>query len=122
MLAVAIARLAKHRFFTPQDIDGSGLTAGSERARMLQALLQNTLEQSVLALPVYAAALLAWPESIGHSAAPCAILFLLGRILFFVRYEHGAPARAIGFALTFYPTLILLGWELVTLLFRLLPR
>ncbi len=37
-LAIAIARLASHRF-----LDGSGLTPGTERAKVLQALLQNTL-------------------------------------------------------------------------------
>ncbi len=42
-LAIAIARLASHRFRTPQDLDGSGLTPGTERAKVLQALLQNTL-------------------------------------------------------------------------------
>lgn len=111
-LMVAIARLAKHRFFTPQDIDGSGLGAGSDRAKLLQALLQNTLEQAAFAVPVYAAALFAWPDGAGRSAALCACLFLAGRILFFIRYEKGASARSLGFALTFYPTALLLLWQL----------
>ena len=51
VLFLCIARLAKHRFFTPQDIHGSALTEGTERARLLQAFLQNTLEQTVLAVP-----------------------------------------------------------------------
>jgi hypothetical protein len=37
-----------------------------------------------------------------------AILFLIGRILFFLGYAEGAASRAFGFALTFYPTLMLL--------------
>jgi hypothetical protein len=52
-LAVSVGRLAKHRFFTPEDIDGGGLTMGSDRAKLLQSILQNTLEQSVLAAFVY---------------------------------------------------------------------
>jgi len=36
VLLICIARLAKHRFFTPEDINGSALTTGSERARLLQ--------------------------------------------------------------------------------------
>ena len=48
-LAVAIGRLAKHRFFTPEDIDGGGLSVGSEQAKVLQSLLQNTVEQTLLA-------------------------------------------------------------------------
>ena len=46
VLLLCIARLAKHRFTTPQDIHGSALTEGTERAKLLQALLQNTLEQT----------------------------------------------------------------------------
>jgi len=49
-----------------------------------------------------------------------AILFVFGRILFWRGYARGAPARALGFALTFYPTLAMLltiggrlAWELV---------
>jgi hypothetical protein len=114
-LAFAVARLARHRFFHAEDIDGSGLSAGSDRARMLQALIQNTLEQCVIAFPAYAAGLFAWPDSVGRSAAACAGAFFVGRILFFARYGRGAPARALGFALTFYPTVMLLAWEAVLL-------
>jgi len=34
-------------------------------------------------------------------------MFVIGRILFAVGYAGGAPARAFGFALTFYPTVFL---------------
>ncbi|HEY0179453.1 MAG TPA: MAPEG family protein [Dokdonella sp.] len=110
-LAIAVARLAAHRFFTPADIDGSGLTAGTAPARLLQALLQNTLEQVALAVPTYAAALYAAPATAGRASVAAACLFLLGRVLFFARYRHGAAARALGFALTFYPTVLLLLWQ-----------
>lgn len=112
-LAIAIARLARHRFFTPADFDGSALTAGTDGARLLQSLLQNTLEQLALALPVYVAwAVLApmeWLPTLPVSAG----LFLLGRLLFFRGYAHGAAARSFGFALTFYPTIVLLLAALV---------
>jgi len=39
MLFVCIARLGAHRFFTPEDIQGSGLTDGTESAKLLQSLL-----------------------------------------------------------------------------------
>ncbi len=107
-LCVCIARLAKHRFFTPVDIDGSGLTEGSARAKLLQALLQNTLEQLCLAGAVYFAAALLFPLAWLAAVPSAAALFLVGRVLFFARYERGAPARAFGFALTFYPTVTLL--------------
>jgi hypothetical protein len=107
-LFVCIARLAKHRFSTPQDIQGSALTEGTERARLLQALLQNTLEQTVLAIPAYSAAALVFPARLLPLVAAAAALFLIGRVLFFRGYARGAPFRAIGFGLTFYPSVALL--------------
>jgi uncharacterized membrane protein YecN with MAPEG domain len=106
-LILSIGALARHRFFTPADIDGSGLTNATDRARLLQAILQNTLEQTVIALSahlVWAAAMpVAW-----HALVPAAaILFVFGRICFVVGYGGGAPARAFGFALTFYPTVLM---------------
>src|SRR6476646_9193387 len=80
VLFVCIARLAKHRFFTPADIDGSALTDGTDRARLLQALLQNTLEQSCLALPVYLATGLLAPPGALWLAPTAGLLFVIGRI------------------------------------------
>lgn len=114
-LATAIARLARHRFFTAEDIDGSGLTAGTERARVLQALLQNTLEQSALALPAYGWWALAGPPATLAVVPAAACLFLLGRLLFFAGYNRGAAGRAPGFGLTFYPTVVLLVAAVVAL-------
>jgi uncharacterized membrane protein YecN with MAPEG domain len=108
-VAVSIARLAKHRFFSPADIDGGGLSEGTARARVLQSLLQNTLEQAVLATLVYAAWSLLAPGSWLSAVPLCAIAFALGRVLFFVGYAKGAPSRAFGFTLTFYPTLVMLA-------------
>jgi uncharacterized membrane protein YecN with MAPEG domain len=43
------------------------------------------------------------------SAIPAAtILFLCGRVLFLRGYRGGAPARAVGFTLTYYPTVLML--------------
>ena len=39
LLVFSIGRLARHRFFTPDDIDGAGLTEGTVKAKLLQALL-----------------------------------------------------------------------------------
>jgi hypothetical protein len=107
-LFVCIARLAKHRFFTPEDIHGSGLTGGTDKARLLQALLQNTLEQSCLALPVYIATSIVAPASLLPLVPAAAGMFLVGRLFFFAGYAKGAPSRAYGFGLTFYPTVFLL--------------
>ena len=79
-LAISIGVLARHRFFTPEDIDGGGLAPGSETANILQATLQNTLEQTVLAVVVHLTWAILMPES-WLSAIPAAVvLFLCGRL------------------------------------------
>ena len=108
-LAASIASLARHRFLTPADIDGGGLSDGTPTAKVLQSVLQNTLEQVVLALSVHLiwAATMPWGWQAAIPAA--AILFFLGRALFWRGYARGAPARALGFALTFYPSVAMLA-------------
>lgn len=107
-LTVAIGRLANHRFFTPDDIDGGGLTSGTDQAKVLQALLQNTLEQVVLASLVYMASAILLPASWLSAVPVAALLFAAGRFAFFATYKRGAVARAFGFGLFFYPSVGLL--------------
>ena len=107
-LLVAIGRLARHRFFTPEDIDGGGLFSATPRAQVLQSVLQNTLEQVVLASLAYSIWAVAMPHAWLGSIPAAAVLFVVGRLLFFHGYERGASARAIGFALTFYPSALML--------------
>ena len=106
-LIAAIGNLARHRFFTPADIDGSGLTAGSEKARIYQSILQNTVEQAVIAVLAHLLWSAAMPPSLFGAVPMAAILFVIGRIAFAAGYASGASARAFGFALTFYPTALL---------------
>jgi len=114
-LAIAVARLARHRFFSDQDIDGV-LRTGSSRAVVLQSLVQNTLEQTVLAVIAYGAWLLAPPVGPIQTAFIAVGCFSLGRLLFFLGYLRGAAARSLGFTLTFYPTVGLLVADGVRLL------
>ena len=107
-LIVCIGRVANHRFKTPEDLDGSGLTIGSPRAKLLQALLQNTLEQLALASAAYTACTLLGPARVLSMVPVASALFLVGRALFFWGYDRGAAGRALGFGLTFYPTVVLL--------------
>lgn len=115
-LAVAVGRLARHRFFSDADIDAA-LHAGTPMAAVLQSLVQNTLEQTVLAVVAYGAWLLVprpdAPIATTWIAVAC---FSLGRLLFFLGYARGAAARSFGFALTFYPTLGLLIGSAIRLL------
>jgi hypothetical protein len=106
-LVVSIGRLARFRFLSPEDIDGSALTKGSEHALLLQSLLQNTLEQFVIAFGVYAAWCFLMPLSWLSAIPLSSVLFSLGRALFFKGYRNGAASRAFGFALTFYSTALL---------------
>lgn len=119
-LVLSIGLLARHRFFTPADIDGSGLTAGTDRAHVLQAMLQNTLEQAVIAVLAH----LLWTAATDpawYGAVPAAaLMFVAGRVLFVAGYAGGAPARAFGFALTFYPTVFLTLVAIGSILFRAL--
>jgi MAPEG family len=107
-LMISIASLARHRFLTPEDIDGSGLTTGTNTAKMLQAVLQNTLEQTVLAGLTYGAFAALAPVSLLGALPAATLLFLCGRALFWYGYANGAASRALGFALTFYSTALLL--------------
>ena len=115
-LLVSVMRLAKHRFFTPADIDGSGLTDGTAQAKLLQSLLQNTLEQAAIAVVVYLSWALLMPATWLSVVPLAAICFALGRILFFRGYTSGASSRAAGFALTFYPSAAMLLCVLVNVL------
>ena len=99
---LAIGGLARHRMMTAADIAGAGLTEGTPRAKLLQALLQNTLEQAFLAVIVYFAWALLMPGTWLSVVPLAAIAFAAGRILFVRGYESGPQSRALGFTLCFY--------------------
>ena len=72
---------------------------------MANAILQNTLQQVAVAIPVHVALAALIVSSMPLIVALTAF-FALGRVLFWVGYANGAKARALGFALTFYPSLV----------------
>ncbi len=107
-VVISTGRMAKHRFFSPEDIDGGGLSNGTPQAKVLQSLLQNTLEQFAIAFISYLAWSVIMPAT-WLSAVPVASLFFgVGRVLFFVTYHNGAKSRALGFTLSFYPSALML--------------
>lgn len=101
-LALAIGDVARLRLLSPEAIDG-GEPPGSAVERA-QAILRNTLEQAALAIPVHLALAVRTPDATPLILALIG-LFSLGRLLFWIGYGKGAEARALGFGLTFYPTL-----------------
>ncbi len=108
-LGISIAHLAKHRFFSSDAIEGSLSAEQSEQTRVLQSVLQNTLEQALLAVLVYIAWSILMPAQWLSAIAVAALCFAIGRMLFIARYKKGASARAIGFTLSFYPSMLMLA-------------
>lgn len=106
-LILAIGLLANHRFLTPEDIDGGGLSHGTPRARIYQAVLQNTLEQVVLWLTISLIWTIRMPVPTLAVVPLTGLLFVIGRGLFLHGYAGGAPKRALGFGLTFYPSVVM---------------
>jgi hypothetical protein len=105
-LFLAIFNMVLFRIHSPADID-AGLAEPSELARVYQSIIQNTLEQTALAIPIYTVAGVILPASRLIVILFVAILFFIGRIAFFLGYSHSAPGRSIGFTLTVIPTLLL---------------
>ena len=87
---------------------------------MLRALLQNTLEQAVLAVAVYSAWAAAMPFVWLRAIPVAAVLFIAGRVLFARGYRKGAAGRAMGFGLTMYPTVTQLATLVAVMCYRIL--
>lgn len=109
VFALMIGRLAQRRFFDDAATDGQPLTAG---AALDAKVLQNTVEQIVLALCI-------WPL-VGFflgagTVLALGIAFALARVAFWVGYHVAPPLRAFGFAATFYPTVLAAIWVLYRL-------
>ena len=119
-LMIAIMRVANLRFYTPENIDGSGLTNATPQIQVLRAVLQNTLEQTVLAIAAYLIWAAVMPLYWLRVIPMAALLFVAGRVLFARGYSRGAPGRAMGFGLTMYPNAGMLATGVVVLSIRLI--
>ena len=109
VVVVQVGAIARHRFFTPADINGGGLTVGTTKARTMQSVLQKSVEQAFLAIGAHLVWAVSAPDK-WRAWLPVAVaLFVVGRVLFWRGYSKGAAARAFGFALTFYPTVLTLA-------------
>ena len=101
-LLAGIARVAGQRFFSGE-IDGSVPTK-EHSLQVNRTYIQNTVEQIVLLLIAHAALALVVSTEMLRLIPILVTLFLIGRITFWVGYLKSPPARAFGFATTFYPT------------------
>lgn len=114
-LAAAIGRVAMLRFVRDEDFDAAATHALPDVSlRHAAAILQNTLEQTTLALLAYVAVALVIPGS-AVLIPILAGLFSVGRTLFWLGYRDGAQGGALGFAVTFYPSVLTLLLVLGTL-------
>lgn len=95
-----VGRLAQRRYFNDSIIDGQPLHGAAE---IDQRVLTNTVEQLVLALCIWPLA--GWVLGIG-TVISLGCGFALMRLLFWVGYHLSPPLRGLGFAGTFYPTVL----------------
>lgn len=109
VLALIIASMAARRFFDPDLIDGEPPVPQSGAQRD-QAVLANSVEQVALAL-------LIWPfvaNTLGGAVIVVMGLgFALARLVFWLGYHVSPPLRAVGFAATFYPTVVAAIWSVL---------
>lgn len=101
-LLAGVARVAGQRFFSGE-IDGS-VPAEAHSLQVNRTYIQNTTEQIILLLIAHAALSLVVSSEMLRIIPILVALFLVGRITFWFGYLQSAPARAFGFATTFYPT------------------
>lgn len=99
-LAGCVGTVSRGRFYSSADIRGSAFSQPSPAIAVRTAVLQNSLEQTILAFGAHLtlAALLRGVELV---LIPLLVaLFLVGRATFALGYARRASARAFGMALT----------------------
>jgi hypothetical protein len=77
----------------------------------------NTFEQFILYFIGNAALALYCPLEEARTLIILTMLFVLGRVLFWVGYHINPYVRAFGFGLTFYPTVGVYAWLILVMLF-----
>lgn len=99
-LAGCVGAVSRGRFYSPADIRGSAFSRPNPAIAVRAAVLQNSLEQTVLAFgaQLTLAAVLRGTELV---LVPLLVaLFMVGRIAFALGYAKRASGRASGMALT----------------------
>ena len=112
IMLLIVGRLAGRRFFDDAIIDGEAYPPGSG-GEIDQRVLTNTVEQMALAV-------LLWPlvaTSLGAvTVIAMGVSMGVARILFWIGYHISPPLRSLGFAASFYPTVLATLWTLWRLL------
>lgn len=113
-LAGCLRAVASGRFRSPADRKGAAYGPPTPGLAIRVAVLQNSLEQTVLAMGAHLilATVLRGPELLFIPVS--VVLYLVGRVSFAITYSRGAAARAFGMALTGAP--IIAGYILAAAL------
>lgn len=108
-LAVCVRQVSSRRFQSPEDRPGAAFAPPSPVLAVRAAVLQNSLEQTVLVVgtTLIVATVLRGPELV--LIPLMVILYVIGRIAFATNYARGAAARAFGMALTAAPVIAAVG-------------
>ncbi|MEO0370695.1 MAG: MAPEG family protein [Pseudomonadota bacterium] len=111
VMMAMVMRVAMRRFFEA----GSGMGSLSEAGELDRQVLQNTVEQLVLAAAIWpAAAVILGPAGPGVIIA-LGLGFGAARVLFWVGCHRSPLLRSVGFAGTFFPTVGVTFWALTAL-------
>ena len=106
---VAIQRVSSGRYRSATDIAGSAAGPPSPQLAVKVAFLQNTLEQAFVGVCANLVLASVAGGSLLALMIASAVLFPIGRLLFYRGYAGGAGSRALGMALTALPSLACLG-------------
>jgi hypothetical protein len=111
-LALAVRMVSRVRFVSAADNRGAAYAPPSAKLAVKAAFLQNTLEQSVLAIGAHLvlATLIEGPTLALLVGAVA--LFVIGRASFLASYSNGAGARAFGMVVTSLPSMAACLWAL----------
>ena len=112
---LAIAIVAAQRL-NPDMWVGQKVRPNSSLAINTRFIL-NTVEQFILFLVGLSGISLYAPLLEARTVPILTVIFLAGRILFWVGYHRNPYMRAFGFGLTFYPTVAVFAWLLVRITF-----
>lgn len=112
-LAIGIGWAARTRHFK-QNINGSAPKTGTSLDITLR-YIQNTLEQAVLFAFASFCLLVSSPDLAKTVLPVLGLWFFIARMMFWHGYRRAPLARAVGFASTFHPTLVILIYSAIML-------
>lgn len=115
MLLFGVIAVAGQRFFSDKAREGQ--TEGlSPSITINLRYIQNTVEQLIL-LVITHMAYAATADSGEMKLIPLLVsLFIVGRLCFWIGYHQNALSRSFGFAVTFYPTVVMMiitAWRIL---------